>query len=100
MSDRGRIEATALATTHDWAEFVDGPSFAAFAPTLQGDFLRFAMRELNLDQAGLAQRLSISGHGMAKWLCSPDGGDFRKMSAMAWRYLSEILTWDKPNGCV
>ncbi|MES2879220.1 MAG: transcriptional regulator [Pseudomonadota bacterium] len=63
-------------------------------PCAQGEFLRDAMLKMDKNRGLFADRFGTTKKTLNNWLEPPESKEFRKMSRMAWKYISETLKWE------
>jgi aspartate carbamoyltransferase catalytic subunit len=64
---------------------------ANMAKLAQQDFLRNAMRHLNLTRQKFADRIGASKRALDNWLLPTDSKGFRPMPETVWMLIREIL---------
>lgn len=61
----------------------------------QQDFLRAAMKKMEMRRAAFAERIGCSVRALDKWLLPPSSKDHRTMDETIWVSIREILAHDK-----
>jgi aspartate carbamoyltransferase catalytic subunit len=61
----------------------------------QQEFLRDAMRRLDMTREQFAGRLGTKKRRMDNWLVPSESSEFREMDEMVWKFVREILTNEK-----
>jgi aspartate carbamoyltransferase catalytic subunit len=61
----------------------------------QQEFLRDAMRRLDMTREQFAERLGTKKRRLDNWLVPSESSEFREMDEMAWKFVREILKNEK-----
>lgn len=61
----------------------------------QQEFLRDAMRRLDMTREKFAERLGTKKRRLDNWLVPSESSEFREMDEMVWKFVREILTNEK-----
>lgn len=57
----------------------------------QQEFLRDAMRQLDMTRPQFAERIGTKARTLDNWLLPSDSNEFRAMPDMVWKFVREIL---------
>lgn len=60
----------------------------------QQEFLREAMKRLNMTREALAARLGTSKRRIDNWLLPTESNGYREMDEVVWKFIREILERD------
>lgn len=71
------------------------PSHSSDTPSPQQQFLREAMRELQLGRGAFAARFGATKRALDNWLLPATSNQYRDMPAMARQYIGEVLAWHR-----
>jgi hypothetical protein len=61
----------------------------------QQEFLRDAMRRLDMTREKFAERLGTKKRRLDNWLVPSESSEFREMDEMVWKFVREILKNEK-----
>lgn len=61
----------------------------------QQEFLRDAMKRLNMKREAFAARLGTSKRRLDNWLLPTESAGFREMDEIVWQFVREILEHSK-----
>jgi len=57
----------------------------------QQEFLRDAMRRLNMTREQFAERIGTAKRRLDNWLVPSESKEFREMDGIVWKFVREIL---------
>lgn len=61
-------------------------------PVTQQEFLRGAMKQLDMTRNEFAERIGATRRGMDNWLLPAESKGFRAMPDSMWKFIREILS--------